>query len=46
MMLVSSDVLWFDADDDDHEAVGNERGLPAHGVFGVLKVTANYEERG
>lgn len=28
MMLVSSDVCRFDADDDDHEAVGNERGLP------------------
>lgn len=30
MMLVSSDVCRFDADDDedDHEAVGNEKGLP------------------
>lgn len=33
MMLVSSDVLWFDADDDDHEAIGNERGLPVHMAY-------------
>ena len=33
MMLVSSDVLRFDDEDDDHEVIGNERGLPVHMAY-------------